>query len=167
MRHRKILLGTFVLAALATIAYAAGTLLLVQVESAQVRTQPHYFLGKKLTVLKYGDKVESLETQGTWTKIRCADGQIGWVSTDSLVSEAVQLKAGDKDANTRANAEEMALAGRGFNNAVEDQYKRTNAKLDYAWVDRMEKDPAFVVSTEEMLEFLRAGGLLPQEGGAQ
>jgi hypothetical protein len=53
------------------------------------------------------------------------------------------------------------LAGKGFNPAVEKEFKSRNPKLSFEWVDRMEK---FVVSDDEVRNFIKEGALSPEGG---
>ena len=57
-----------------------------------------------------------------------------------------------------ASSDEVALAGKGFSQEVETEYKKQNRSLDYAWVDRM---LTFKVSDADALRFLQEGGLEP------
>ena len=82
----------------------------------------------------------------------------------SLTTKMIILKAGTANVQTSATGGEIALAGKGFSEEVEKQYKNLNRNLDYAWIDRMER---FQVSPEEMQAFLKQGELVPAEGGAK
>ncbi len=82
----------------------------------------------------------------------------------ALTTKSIVLKAGAANVQTSATGGEIALAGKGFSEEVEKQYKSLNPNLDYAWVDRMEK---FQVSPEQMQAFLKQGNVVPAEGGAQ
>ena len=57
-----------------------------------------------------------------------------------------------------ASSDEVALAGKGFSQEIETEYKKQNRSLDYAWVDRM---LTFKVSDADALRFLQEGGLEP------
>jgi hypothetical protein len=62
---------------------------------------------------------------------------------------------------TSASSDELALAGKGFSKQVENEFKGKNPKINYAWVDRMEK---FVVSEKQIKRFLKEGELSPKGG---
>ena len=70
------------------------------------------------------------------------------------------MRAGTTDAVTGVSSDEVALAGKGFNEQVEAKLKK-DGKLDYTWVDRM---AAFNVDADQIVKF-RTQGNLP--GGAQ
>ena len=148
---------------LAVIAWAANQMQSVQVRSGKLRERPS-FLGKVTAEVIYGDRIEVLDTRGPWSQVRDENGATGWIHTSALTEKTVVLRSGDADAATTASGEELALAGKGFNDEVEERFRDENPDIDYAWVDRMEK---MVVTADEAGEFLAAGGIQPREGGAQ
>ncbi len=166
MRSRKIIISLAGLMLTATVLYAAGKFLTVQVRKTRLRSAPDFFMSKTVAELTFGQRVEVLQTKGTWARVRLANGQQGWVSSSSLTAKHVKLSAGGKDARVKAGEEELALAGRGFSHAVEKNYRQNNRRLNYAWVDRMQEDPAFKVSLDQMREFLVQGGLLAAPANA-
>jgi uncharacterized protein YgiM (DUF1202 family) len=147
---------------LATIVWAATQMQSVQVRSGQLRERPS-FLGKVVAEVSYGDRITVLETRGPWSNVR-SDGGEGWIHTSALTEKKVVLKSGDADADVSASGEELALAGKGFNDEVEAEFRSQNPDVDYAWVDRME---TFVVTPAQAGDFLEAGGVQPREGGAR
>lgn len=134
----------------------------VQVKEGQLRSTPS-FLGKIIANPAYGDRVEIIEDQGAWKRV-AAGGLQGWMHASALTAKAIVLKAGAQNVRTSATGGELALAGKGFSEEVEKQYKNLNQNLDYTWVDRMEK---FQVSPEQMQAFLKQGNVVPAEGGAK
>ncbi len=135
----------------------------VQVKEGQVRSTPS-FLGTIVSKLSYGDKVEIVQDQGSWKKVAVRGGTQGWIHESALTTKTIVLKAGAGSVQTSATSGEIALAGKGFSEEVEKQYKKQNAKLDYASVDRMER---FHVTPEQMQAFLKQGSVVPAEGGAR
>ena len=133
----------------------------VTVKETQVRATPSY-LGRILAVLSYGDRVDVLAEQAGWARVRLPSGE-GWVHLSALSSKRIVLQSGSQNIGTGASSSEVALAGKGFNQEVEDKYRQDN-QLDYTWVDRM---GAFTVSPEEVLAFLEEGDLNTEIGGAQ
>ncbi len=134
----------------------------VQVKEGQLRSTPS-FLGKIIANPSYGDRVEIIQDQGSWKKV-AVGGVQGWMHTSALTTKTIVLKAGAQDVRTSATGGELALAGKGFSEEVEKQYKNLNRNLDYAWVDRMEK---FQVSSNQMQAFLKQGKVMPAEGAVQ
>ncbi len=150
------------LIAIVATAVAGGPVAMsVQVKSGQMRETPS-FLGKLVAPLNYGDRVQVLEQQGDWSKITGPGGQAGWIHTSALTKKKIAMKAGDQNAQTGASGDELALAGKGFNSAVEADFKAKNPNVDFTWVDKMEK---IKVAPESMQQFLKNGGIQPAEGG--
>ena len=164
MRKYLILAAALFLAAaaFAAVAFAAAEQMSVTVKEAQVRASPSY-LGKIVGLAKYGDRLDILEKRNGWAKVVLPPGRLqGWVNLSALQEKRIVLKAGEAGSAGGASSGEVALAGKGFNKEVEAQY-RDEKQLDYSWIDRME---TYRVSPEQVLAFLRAGGL-PVEGGAE
>ncbi len=158
----------------------------VQVKEGQLRSTPS-FLAEIVAKPSYGDRVEIIQDQGTWKKVAIRGVQ-GWMHTSALTTKSIVLKAGAAASPTGATGgevalagkadvlpntspgsqsvttSEIALAGKGFSEEVEKQYKSLNRNLDYGWVDRMEK---FNVSPEQMQAFLKQGNVVPAEGGVK
>jgi hypothetical protein len=135
----------------------------VQIREGQVRSTPS-FLGTISAKLSYGDRVEIIQDQGPWKKVAARGGVQGWMHVSALTAKNIVLKAGSGNVRTSATGGEIALAGKGFSEEVERQYKKLNHNLDYTWVDRMER---FQVSPEQMQAFLKQGNVVPAEGGAR
>ena len=155
----------FILAS--TAAFAADpSQMSVTVKETKVRATPSA-LGKIVGSLAYGDRVTVLDQPAgapkSWRKISLSSKNLqGWVSLSALTEKEVVLKSGDQSVQQGASSGEVALAGKGFNEEVEKQYK-ADGKLDYTWVDRMEGyDPG----PDRVAAFLKAGGL-NTTGGAE
>ena len=131
--------------------------------SREVRATPA-FLGKIVTTLSYGDRVELLDSRGAWRRVSPAGKSgSGWMHSSALSDKRIVLKAGAKDAQAAASGGELALAGKGFNEDVEAGFKAKNRGLDFAAIDRMQ---ATEVPHEKIVLFLKEGGLAA-EGGAR
>lgn len=155
-------LAALALVMVAAVALAAApTTMSVQVKNGQLRVTPS-FLGKIVAPVGYGVQVQVLETQGEWNKVSGA-GATGWIHNSALSRKKIVMTAGQQTAQTGASSDELALAGKGFNSDVEAQFKKDNKSVDFTWVDKMEK---YKVSPENVMEFLKDGGVKPAEGGA-
>jgi SH3-like domain-containing protein len=162
MKRRSKRWLSLVWVALTATALAAGPVAMsVQVKNGQIRATPS-FLGKLVAPLNYGDRLQVLEQQGDWSKVTAPGGQTGWVHSSALTKKKIALQAGAQNAQTAASGDEMALAGKGFNSAVEADFKAKNRHIDFTWVDKMEK---IKVAPESMQQFLKQGGIQPAEGG--
>jgi Bacterial SH3 domain len=133
----------------------------VQIRDGQIRAMPS-FLGRIVGTVSYGDRVAVREEKGAWSRVKLQEGDLeGWMHTSALSEKKIVLKAGASDVEQAASTEEIALAGKGFNEEVEKEYKAKNPALDFAWIDRMEK---IVVSQDQTKQFLEQGGLFPGGG---
>jgi len=146
---------------LIALAALAAQQLSVQVRSTSLRQRPSY-LGPVTTEVIYGTRVEVLETRGPWRHVRTPDGKTGWMHDSALSEKKLGLQAGESDAQVAADSDELALAGKGFNEQVERTYREENPQVDYTWVDRM---AAWRVTPAESQEFLQRGAITPHEGG--
>ncbi len=152
----------FLVLFLATVpAFAKQEWLSVAVRNGALRQQPMPF-GKVIASLGYGERVDVLEEQGLWLKVRDqGQGREGWMHRASLLAKPIVLKPGER-VKAGASEDELALGGKGFNAQVEAEYKAHQKNLDYASVDWLER---IQVSPEAMREFLAKGGLQSTEGG--
>jgi hypothetical protein len=112
----------------------------------------------------YGDSVTVIKQQDPWVYVSAKGGQLsGWIHNSALSEKEIILRAGSADVAKTASQKEVALAGKGFNADVEKEFKSRNPKLNFEWVDRMEK---FVVSDDEIRKFIQEGALSPQGGAS-
>jgi len=165
MKINKHALWIFILNSLIAIAAWADSskMMSVQVKNTPLRDTPS-FVGKAGATLSYGDQVETLGTQGAWTKVSAPGGLSGWVHTSALSPKRIVLKSGQETAQARASSDELALAGKGFNSDVESEFKKQHQNIDFSWINQMEK---IRISSTEIQSFLKEGGVSPREGGAQ
>ena len=141
--------GVFVL----TSAVCFATTMSVQVKRSPLRTTPS-FLAKKTGEVHYGDRLEILEKKKSWMKIKSADLQ-GWLHSSVLSDKKIELSAGTKDVASTANAGEVALAGKGFNAEVENEFRK-DSELNYQAVDQIQ---TYEISDREKIAFIQDGGL--------
>jgi hypothetical protein len=135
----------------------------VLVKEGHLRSAPS-FLGKTVTIVPYTKQVEILEKKGAWIKVKTLEkGVEGWLHSSALTKKEVVLKAGEKDVDQIASSAELALAGKMFNKDVENKFKEQNTSVNYAAVDKMEKN---VVSQKKLFVFFEQGELSP-EGGSK
>ena len=133
----------------------------VTVKQTQLRDKPS-FLGKIIGALVYADRVTVLDQAKGWFKVKGPGGKQGWVTASALQPGKIALAAGSENVQQGASSGEVALAGKGFNEDVENKYKQ-EGHIDYAWVDRME---GYNPTTDDVATFLQDGGL-NTSGGAQ
>ena len=157
---RVVLVLGFVLALAGVTRSDSGTMS-VQVKEGQLRSTPS-FLGSIVGPVSYGERIETMQTQGDWLEVKSSKNLRGWIHQSALTSKRVVLNPGGQT-QSAASDKEVALAGKGFNADVEAQYRKDNGSIDYTWVDRME---TIRVSRDQMISFLDEGKVKPPEGGA-
>ena len=123
----------------------------VAARTTDLKSSTGFFASKKGS-LEYGAQVTVLQINGNWAEVRSAANPSvsGWTSTANL--SAKRIVAGS---TTSASASEVALAGKGFNQEIENAYKSEHS-LNYADVDRTE---AQRVDEEALRAFLAEGRL--------
>jgi len=135
---------------LAAAQVARGGTLYVATKTTDIKSSTGFFATKRGT-LNYGDRVTVLQVNGKWVEVRSATGSLsGWTAVANLSAKQVVAGSG-----TSASSSEVALAGKGFNQEVEDVYK-SKGDLDYADVDRTE---ALTVNEADLYRFLDEGKL--------
>jgi hypothetical protein len=130
---------------------ARGGTLYVAVKTVTLKSSTGFFASNRGT-LNYGDVVTVLQVSGKFVEVRSAANSslTGWTASANM--SAKQIVSGN---TSSVSARETALAGKGFNQEVEDAYK-TKGNLNYADVDRVE---AVTVRETDLLRFLEDGHL--------
>ena len=136
---------------LAAAQVSRGGTLYVATKTVALKSSTGFFARTNAT-LNYGDRVTVLQVNGKWVEIRSVSSPSlsGWTASSNMTAK--QVVSGS---TTSATASEVALAGKGFNQEVEDSYKK-NKNLNYADVDRTE---AISVNEAELFRFLEDGRL--------
>lgn len=160
MKLKRIVFILGFLMTLAGVTWSDSGMMSVQVKEGQLRSAPS-FLASIVGPVSYGDRVETVQKQGDWVEVKSPKNLRGWIHQCALISKQVVLNPGAQT-QSAADSKEIALAGKGFNADVENQYRKNNARIDYTWVDRME---TIRISTDQMISFLDEGKVKPSEGG--
>ncbi|TVM36691.1 SH3 domain-containing protein [Oceanidesulfovibrio marinus] len=155
-RFRTCLIGAILLLCVAAAAVASQPLS-VQVHEAALHKDPT-FLGPVVTTAPYGSTVTLVERHGDWLLVEFG-GERGWVHASAVADHAPALRSGGAAA-AGVSGQELALAGKGFNPAVEASFRASHGG-GYLWVERAE---SLRYSPEELAAFLEEGGL-NVEGG--
>lgn len=156
--HRPALMAG-VLLALA--AWLIAETVVVKVQTTSLRKDPKFYAAA-IAALKAGDALEKLSSQGGWVQVKTSSGVVGWVHSSAVETKKFNLMSVGGTMKTQASANEVALAGKGFNKQVEDSYKSKHAGADFAAVDRMLK---IAVSPAEVEAFVKKGKLAGSGGG--
>ncbi len=129
--------------------------LMVKVQTTHLRKEPKFY-ASTIAVLKAGEMVEKISAANGWYKVRTTKGAVGWLHSSAVQTGKFELAAMDKSLTTKATADEIALAGKGFNKQVEESYKSKHGEANFAGVDRMLK---VKISQSQLLKFLKDGKL--------
>jgi hypothetical protein len=116
----------------ATLAFAGGKMLSVQVKSSVLRANPS-FLSPPRAKVAYGDRLGLLGERGPWALVEDSSRK-GWIHQTAMTEKHVILNAGSAVAKRAASSGEVALAGKGFNDEVEGRYSEL-MELDFKLVD--------------------------------
>jgi hypothetical protein len=129
-----------------------GGTLYVAVKSQPLKSSTGFFASTRGT-LSYGNRVTVLQVSGRFVEVRSATKSTltGWVPSANL--SAKEIVSGN---TATLSASETALAGKGFNQEVENSYKSQNRNLNYTDVDRVE---AITVTDANLQRFLQEGRL--------
>jgi uncharacterized protein YgiM (DUF1202 family) len=154
-RKRIFFLVWGILITAAVYSQSGGRVMYVATRNVELKSSTGFFADTVIT-LQYGDQVTVIQENGKWMEVRPArrPSANGWILANNLTSKRI-ISSG---AGTSASADELALAGKGFSEEVEQAYKgRSNVSaLTYAEIDAME---ALAVSREELYDFLIEGHL--------
>jgi SH3-like domain-containing protein len=123
----------------------------VTAKTIEVKSSTAFF-ADTLGTLSYGAPVSILQEYGKWLQVKASEQPeiSGWVSAASLTAKRII-----SGSSTSASANEIALAGKGFNQEVETAY-RQNGTLNYEAVDAME---ATSIPNRQLFSFLQEGRL--------
>lgn len=114
---------------------------------------------KKIGSIEYASAVTVLKTEKAWVYVQLVDDTSveGWIPATSLTDKKIK----DKAKAASADADELALAGKGFNSTIEAVYA-DQFEVNFGVVDYIETLGA---DEEAFILFARNGQL--NDGGAE
>jgi len=130
----------------------AGGTMYVSIKNLDLKSGTGFFASNR-GKLNYGDRVTVIRISGRFAEVRSAANSslTGWTPSANL--SARQVVSGT---TSTATQREVALAGKGFSQEVEQSYRNQNRNLNFADVDRME---AVVINEAALRRFLEEGRL--------
>ena len=143
------LLTAAVLLLSAGAALAATVTVLVQETALRKRPQSY---AASVGTARLGQKYETLGLESGFYKTSA-----GYIHSSAVTERRARLGSGDA-VGGGATADEVTLAGKGFNAQVEKSYADKNGSANFAAVNAMERRS---IDESPLFEFLRAGSLLP------
>jgi hypothetical protein len=150
----RYLLMTAVLIAASAAAYASTITVLVQETALRKRAQSY---SPSIGTARLGQKFESSGISAGFHKTPS-----GFIHASAVTERKVKVGSADS-VGSSASAEEVTLAGKGFNAQVEKSYGDKNSGANFTAVNAMERRS---VAEPDLFAFLRSGGLLA-EGGSK
>jgi hypothetical protein len=133
----------------------------VKIQTTNLRKEPKFY-SQTIASLTAGSPLEKMSSQDGWFKVRTSAGVVGWIHSSAVETKKFNLLAMDKSMKTQASAGEVALAAKGFNKQVEENYKAKHGEANFAAVDRMLQ---LKISPSDVEAFLRKGKLGEFGGG--
>jgi uncharacterized protein YgiM (DUF1202 family) len=111
------------------------------------------FFARSVGTLNYGDEVTVLQVNGKWAEVHYSGSRTmsGWVVQTNLTTKRIVAAGGTGSASSR----EVAMAGKGFTEEVENVYRETSS-ADFGAVDAVE---AIRISDDDLLNFVTEGRL--------
>ena len=140
--------------------------LTVQLREVKLRQTPQFF-GAPVATLVYGDKVQVIEKQPGWYRVRADGGAEGWLNESSVTDRKITVASGRGPDRTGVSADEVALAGKGFNPQVESEYKSRNPDLAEAFRVLEGQMTLTRVDDQALRTFLKEGDLWPDTKGSR
>ncbi len=144
------------------VAWAADLLTVTDREAVMRKDKKAW--SPKVGTLKEKDKVTLVKKEEPWLLVEL-QGVQGWINQSS-VSDDPNVVTSGTDAARGAKATMASEAGRGFNPAVEAEYRKGKPDLDatFKYIDSLEK---VSFPEDKVVSFLKAGKLIESlEGGA-
>lgn len=128
----------------------------VSARSIGLKSSTWFFASTRGTV-EYGAEVSVLQVSGSWAEVRVTANSslTGWIAVSNLSAKRIVPSSTGSSATTA----EVAQAGKGFNQEVENAY-RSGGSYNYDDVDKTER---LTVTDEELLAFIREGRLTTGE----
>lgn len=132
--------------------------LYVSIDPAPLKAKPAA-AAKKVGSAEYASVVLVLKTEKNWAYVQLVDDKSveGWIPESALTSKKIK----DKGKAASADADELALAGKGFNSTIEAVYA-DQFEVNFSLVDFIETQEADIDSA---IGFAQAGQL--NDGGAE
>jgi len=110
--------------------------------------------GKKVATLSYGDKVTVTQVNGKNVEVKSDTNTslIGWAPSANFSTKKIIVGSASS-----TSAKEVALAGKGFNQDIENSYS-SQGQVNFGDVDKIE-----AISTDEtaLMRFIEEGHLSP------
>ena len=137
--------------------FSFAELLSVQVKETYLRDKAS-FLSKQKAKVVYAQQVTAKSKKNSWYFIKTLEGNIqGWIHSSALTKQAIVLQVSKKVSKTSVSQSEVLMAGKGFNQSVENEYKKQKQHLNYKLLDEIENNHS--INTQTLIHFAKNGKL--------
>ncbi|RMG41869.1 MAG: hypothetical protein D6719_07665 [Candidatus Dadabacteria bacterium] len=125
----------------------------VEVKESRIRAEPRHW-AKTLKEVHFGDALTETGREKGWVVVKLENGRQGYIHESAVTTKKVLLKG--KGAVTGSSADDVVLAGKGFNKEIESNLAEKDPTLHYKDVDKVEKTK---ISADELKKFRDEGKL--------
>lgn len=131
--------------------YAKANYMYVSAQKISIKAKAS-LMAADVGQLNYGDKVILVKIKGNWALIETTDDLniAGWVNMNTVTNRKINAAT-----KITTDADEITLAGKGFNSSIEARYE-DEYDLPFDEVDEMEKNE---ISFDETVDFIKQGKL--------
>ncbi len=149
-RYLIVVCLAFFIAGFAAAQVGPNATLYVSVKSIDLKSSA----GKKVATLSYGDKVTVTQVKDKSVEVKSAEDSsvIGWAPSASFSTKKIIVGSA-----STTSAKEVALAGKGFNQDIENSYS-TQGEINFDDVDKIE---AITADETALMRFIQEGRLSP------
>lgn len=133
----------------------------VQIANAKLKKSAQWFAA---TVAEpaLGDALEVVKQTGDWYRVKAGD-VTGWIHKSAVTTKKPKKSKASTVGSTKTTADDVTLAGKGFNE-LEADYRKSGETVNLEAIDAME---ARTVEDAKLAAFLRNGALLPKASKAK
>lgn len=157
MKHPGMIVAVILVISVA--AMAAGTPKQVSVTAKEgvVRITADH-MAKTVEKVGYGGTLKVKTKSNDWYQVETDSGMVGWIHISATTTQKINIGKDMKVSDTSSSHEEVALAGKGLNQQVEQAYIKSNPEMASAFkqVDQME---AYKVPLVQLMSFIKQGQL--------
>ena len=128
----------------------------IAVQNQSIYPMPAFY-ASPVEPVNYGTMAIIDEIDGEWYRITTSFNKAGWIHSTS-VTGAIQTTSENTSTSGNVTSDEIMLAGRGFNQDIEETYAGQHPELDFSKVNNMET--SWIISPQQLYQFLVDGNLI-------
>ena len=113
------------------------------------------FFAPVVAVVYYNDKLEVISQQGDWFRVKYNEFE-GCIHKSAVKKQTFTLAELGSGKSKSTSEDEVALAGKGFNPEIEEEYKKENPELNFELVDTIEE---LDIPEDKHINFIEEGEL--------